>query len=137
MIYAVDFDGTLAETDYPRIIAPKIDMINALTMLSTLDNTIILNTCRHGEELNEAVAWCKEQGLIFDYINENAPEMIEKYGDCRKIYADFYIDDHNITFEEFKNFAIIETVEDEYRPQTPTQKSWLYCSLEEVIDSAE
>ena len=137
MIYAVDFDGTLAETDYPRIIAPKIDMINALKMLSTLDNTIILNTCRHGEELNEAVAWCKEQGLIFDYINENAPEMIEKYGDCRKIYADFYIDDHNITFEEFKNFAIIETVEDEYRPQTPTQKSWLYCSLEEVIDSAE
>ena len=37
---------------------------------------------------------CAEQGLIFDAVNENLPDMIEKFGgDSRKIFADVYIDD--------------------------------------------
>ena len=35
-----------------------------------------------------------EHGLEFDAVNENLPEMIEWYGnDCRKVFADVYIDD--------------------------------------------
>ena len=35
-----------------------------------------------------------EHGLKFDAVNENLPEMIEWHGnDCRKIFADVYIDD--------------------------------------------
>ena len=46
------------------------------------------------EQLEDAVAWCKERGLEFDAVNENLPELIELYGnDCRKINADIYIDD--------------------------------------------
>ena len=42
----------------------------------------------------EAVEWCRKWELEFDAVNENLPEIIERYGsDGRKIYADVYIDD--------------------------------------------
>ena len=48
--------------------------------------------------LDAAIAWCKEQGITFDYINENAPERVGTYGgDSRKISADVYIDDKAAT----------------------------------------
>jgi hypothetical protein len=94
MIIAVDFDGTLAVTDYPTIIKPIKYVIKFCKMVKHNGHTLILWTCRHGKELDEAVEWCKEQGLTFDYINENPPDKIAIYGDCRKVYADLYIDDH-------------------------------------------
>lgn len=40
---------------------------------------------------------CKEYGLIFNAINANLPERIEKYkNDARKIVADEYWDDRSI-----------------------------------------
>ena len=43
--------------------------------------------------MDAAVAWCNERGVVFDYINENVPENIDRYGgDTRKIYADIYVD---------------------------------------------
>lgn len=96
MIIAVDFDGTLAITDYPKIIQPITKVIEFCKNYQARGHTLILWTCRHGKELEEAVEWCKEQGLIFDYINENPPDRIAIYGDCRKVYADIYLDDHNL-----------------------------------------
>lgn len=95
MIIAVDFDGTLAVTDYPRILCPKWDVLSFCKREKACGNTIILWTCRHGEELEEAVTWCKKHGLKFDYVNENPPDRVAIYGDSRKVYADLYIDDHN------------------------------------------
>ena len=38
--------------------------------------------------------WCRKWELEFDAVNENLPEIIERYGsDGRKIYADVYNDD--------------------------------------------
>ncbi len=38
--------------------------------------------------------------LEFDTVNENLPEHIALYNnDCRKIYADRYIDDKNILID--------------------------------------
>lgn len=93
-IYAFDFDGTLAKTDYPTILEPNHSVIEYAKGLRNEGHTLILYTCRHDKELDEAVEFCKAHGLTFDFINENVPENIEKYGDCRKIYADVYIDDH-------------------------------------------
>ncbi len=47
------------------------------------------------EDLTAAVEWCKEHGLEFDYINENARECVEKVGamTAEKIFAHEYIDD--------------------------------------------
>lgn len=96
MIVAVDFDGTLAVTDYPRIVRPIINTIRFCKRRKSLGDTLILWTCRQGKELDEAVDWCKRLNLTFDYVNENPPERVEIFGDCRKVYADIYVDDHNV-----------------------------------------
>lgn len=55
---------------------------------------VLLWTCRVGDKLQEAVEWCREHGLLFDAVNDNLSEMVEKWGsNSRKITADIYIDD--------------------------------------------
>lgn len=96
-VYAVDFDGTLCGSVYPGIGAPNIALISHLIKRREQGNKIILNTCREGERLQEAIDWCANFGLGFDAVNENLPELIEFFGyDCRKIAADVYIDDKAI-----------------------------------------
>jgi hypothetical protein len=42
--------------------------------------------------------------MTFDAVNENLPDMVEKFGnDCRKVYADVYIDDAAVKPEDFVN----------------------------------
>jgi len=101
-IYAVDFDGTLAETKFPEIIAPINHMIDFCKELKKdRNNILILWTCRCGEDLAAAVEYCRDCGLEFDFINENVPENVEKFGnDSRKIFAHVYIDDKAVNPEE-------------------------------------
>lgn len=100
MIVAVDFDGTLAVTEYPTIISPIAKTIEFCKDRKAQGDTLILNTCRNGKVLSEAVDWCNAQGIVFDYVNENPPDRIAIWGDCRKIYADIYLDDHNILLSQ-------------------------------------
>ncbi len=91
MIIAVDFDKTLSlGAHYPYIGEPNTELISILNQLQALNHTIILWTCRESKELNEAVEWLKTQGLTPDYVNCNVPWL---GFDCRKIVADYYIDD--------------------------------------------
>ena len=54
---------------------------------------------REGERLQEAVDWCLAQGIEFDAVNDNVACMQEFYGNNpRKIFANEYIDDHNLVF---------------------------------------
>jgi len=100
-IYAVDFDDTLAITNFPLIVEPKINMINVCKRLRQKGNTVILWTCRCGADLAAAVEYCMQFGLEFDYVNEGTPENVEKFGnDSRKIFADVYIDDKSYNPEE-------------------------------------
>lgn len=93
-IIAVDFDGTLCENRWPDIGKPNYEMIAYIKNQQRKGAKIILWTCRAGSKLDAAVIWCNGQGLRFDAINRNVPEIIEAFGgDCRKIYADVYIDD--------------------------------------------
>ena len=97
---AVDFDGTLCESDWPNIGMAKQDMIDALLDLQKRGAVIILWTCREGEPLDQAVKWLARQGLKPDYINENAEYLIQKWGnDTRKVGADYYIDDRSVWLE--------------------------------------
>ena len=97
MIYAIDFDGTLCINEYPNIGQPIYKTIIFCKERKAEGHKLILWTCRSGKYLDEAVAWCKEQGLTFDAVNENLPEMIEMFdNDCRKVFADYYIDDRNL-----------------------------------------
>ena len=95
-IIAVDFDGTLCNDCYPKIGAPNLRLIYILRELRKKGTKLILWTCRCGEPLKEALKWCEYHGLCFDAVNENLPEILEKYGsDSRKIFADIYIDDRS------------------------------------------
>lgn len=97
-IVAVDFDGTLCENKWPEIGAPNTKLIESIKTMQTMGMKIILWTCRHGRELKWVLRWCKEQGLIFDAVNKNLPEVIEYFGsDTRKIFAHYYIDDKNVS----------------------------------------
>ena len=88
---AVDFDGCLAEDAFPAIGAPIQSVIDALKAKQAAGYKIILSTCRRSERLKEAVDWCAAQGIVFDAVNENLPEVIRHYGgDTRKISADEY-----------------------------------------------
>lgn len=96
MIIAVDFDGTLCEECWPEIGKPNLKLIGELIYRRSLGDRLILWTCRSGIQLTQAVFFCKSYGLEFDAVNENLPDIIEKYGnDSRKISADIYIDDRS------------------------------------------
>lgn len=99
-IIAVDFDGTLCENKWPNIGEPNKELIANIRCEQECKGTkIILWTCRSGRRLKQALKWCKEQGLIFDAVNRNLPEVIKYFGsDTRKIFAHEYIDDKNRLF---------------------------------------
>lgn len=90
-ILAVDFDGTLTEDHcFPQLGTPKKKIIELVKKYQAAGWIIILWTCRTGFLLDEAVEFCKEQGIYPDYINENAPYVVPNF---RKIFADIYLDD--------------------------------------------
>ena len=90
-IVAVDFDRTLSlDAQYPNIGRFNTPLYEALMKLRGIGWSIVLWTCREGKELKEAVEWCANNGLEFDAINENPPEVPFK---SRKVVADMYIDD--------------------------------------------
>ena len=97
-IYAVDFDGTLCENAWPEIGRPNESLIRMLIRTRASGDKVILWTCRSDDQLDRAVAWCKERGLEFDAVNDNLPEIIEAFGgNSRKIFANCYIDDLSVT----------------------------------------
>jgi hydroxymethylpyrimidine pyrophosphatase-like HAD family hydrolase len=93
---AVDFDGTIVDHEYPAIGKEKLFAFQTLKELERKGALLILWTFRHGTELNEAVEYCRQNGLEFYAINKNYPEEVFDGTTSRKINADIYIDDRNI-----------------------------------------
>ena len=113
-IYAVDFDNTLAVTRFPEIVEPKAKVVAAVKMLKANGHKVILWTSRAGKDLEAAVEWCREQGIVFDAVNEPLPEQMDRWGnDTRKVYADFYIDDKAMTVEALESIMdqVVDIVE--------------------------
>ncbi len=94
LIIAVDFDGTLCYSSWPDLGEPNEPLINYLKNRRHEGTKLILWTCRIGDALSRAVEWCSLQGLEFDAVNDNLPEIVAYYGtNSRKITCDWYIDD--------------------------------------------
>ena len=112
-IIACDFDGTLCEHKYPAIGEPKKNIINLFIKMRRSGYKIILWTCRGGEYLDEAIKWCKKFGLEFDAVNDDLPEIksFNKLPKSCKVYADFYFDDKNVTFDKLFNIYQAATYE--------------------------
>lgn len=96
LVIAIDFDGTIVEDAYPKIGKPRIFAFETMKRLQKEGHRLILWTYRSGSKLDDAVQFCKENGITFYAVNQSFPE--EKYDNSvsRKIYADIYIDDRNI-----------------------------------------
>ena len=93
---AIDFDGTIVEDDYPNIGKPRIFAFETLKKLQEDGHRLILWTYRSGLKLEDAVAFCKDQGIEFYAVNKSFPEEQFDYTKSRKIHADLFIDDRNI-----------------------------------------
>lgn len=93
---AVDFDGTIVEDQYPNIGKPKLFAFDTLRKLQENGHRLILWTYRNGKTLDDAVQFCKENGVQFYSINKSFPEEKFEPKYSRKINADIFIDDRNI-----------------------------------------
>lgn len=115
MTLAIDFDGTIIEDGcYPNLGPEIAHACRVMIKLKSCGHKLILWTCRWGKPLNDAIAWCKLNGVVFDAVNINIPiegeidlkdiprsiNDIEQYIDGKtfrspKIYADRYIDNRS------------------------------------------
>ncbi|MFO7575859.1 MAG: hypothetical protein R6W67_11960 [Bacteroidales bacterium] len=96
MKIAVDFDGTIVEHEYPGIGREKLFAFRTLKELEKRGARLILWTIRTGKELEEAVEYCRNNGIEFYAVNKNYPEEIFSDEVSRKINADIFIDDKNV-----------------------------------------
>jgi len=97
MKIAVDFDGTIVEHKYPKIGKPILFAFDTLKELQKRGHKIILWTYRSGKELDEAVEYCKKNGVEFYAVNKNyMEEEFENGKISRKIDAELFIDDRNL-----------------------------------------
>ena len=116
MIIAVDFDGVLVQSAFPKIGEPDHEMVDLVRLLiQKPDVEVVLWTSRVDQPLEDAIAWCERAGLTFDAINDNAPSNKREYGKLypngtRKIYADYYLDDHNMGYSRQMAIDIIKSI---------------------------
>lgn len=95
LVIAVDFDGTIVKNRWPEIGPWKLGARSVLTWLKSRSHTVIIWTCREGEEQQNARQHLLENNRsYFHYFNQNIPERVEQYGiESRKVSADWYVDD--------------------------------------------
>lgn len=105
MIIAVDFDGTIVEHQYPAIGKERLFAFETLKALQKDGHQLILWTYRYGNCLDEAVEFCKKNGVKFYAVNASYPGEEEDGFEGRKINADMYIDDRN--FGGFPGWGVI------------------------------
>lgn len=91
---AVDFDGTIVKSDYPLIGEPLPLAFRTLQRLQGRGFRLILYTMRTGELLENAIAFCRQKGVVFDGVNENPSQKDWQDPVSCKVWADLYIDDH-------------------------------------------
>ena len=109
---AVDFDGVLTfEDTYPFVSDNQIDVnfVKCLKDWQKSGGVVILNTARrrsNGTVQPALEALKRVCDFVPDYVNQNIKEGIKVYGDCRKIMADYYIDDRNISKDDFQHLVM-------------------------------
>ncbi len=120
---AVDFDGTIVEDAYPKVGKAKLFAFETLKKLQERGHRLVLWTYRSGSTLDDAVTFCKDNGITFYAVNKSFPEeeFDPKYS--RKINADVFIDDRNIG-GMLGWGEIYQTLLNEVAPIPPKKKNW-------------
>lgn len=95
-IIAVDFDGTICHNNFPNIGKFYENCSDVINRLQSKGIIVILNTCRCDKLLEQALTACSNNGIIFDAVNENYSKL--PFKTSNKIYADYYIDDKALIY---------------------------------------
>lgn len=96
-VIAVDFDGTIVEHAYPAIGREMLFAFSTLIRLQQKGHKLLLWTIREGQLLEDAVNFCRDNGVEFYAVNKNYPEEEFEPGvTARKLNADIFIDDRNV-----------------------------------------
>lgn len=98
MTIAVDFDGTVVDHRYPQIGKEKPFAFEVLRKLQRDGHKLILWTAREGQLLEDAVNFCRENGIEFYAVNSDGPAItnFESAGITRKLRVDLFIDDRSL-----------------------------------------
>jgi hypothetical protein len=99
VIIAVDFDGTIAEHEFPHIGPAVPGAIEWLKRWQEAGAKLILWTMRsndrqdeeHPHPLGEANDWCRTRGIFFWGVNANPDQWL--WTTSPKAYAHLYVDD--------------------------------------------
>lgn len=111
MIIAFDFDGVLVTDEFPNIGTKRSQMVDLCKEAQRNGIETILHTCRVGQPLEEAIAFCEAEGLEFTAVNDNTRGNVAQYGsNSRKVYADYYIDDKHIGYTEWSVIVKLEEI---------------------------
>ena len=124
LIIAIDFDGTIVEDAYPKIGKPMLFAFETLKKLQDDGHRLILWTYRYGDKLDEAVTYCKNNGITFYAVNKSFPEEQFNESMSRKIHADLFIDDRNIG--GFKGWGVIYQTLSNMHPTQPKKKKGIF-----------
>jgi hydroxymethylpyrimidine pyrophosphatase-like HAD family hydrolase len=106
-IIAVDCDGTIWKRDvkFPGCGTPRQEIIDQIKKFKKAGAVIILWTCRGSKTLEPVIAFCKEQGIVYDAINKNYKSFTNGFAK-RKIFAHYYIDDQMFSPEQFAKLDV-------------------------------
>lgn len=97
MIIAVDFDGTLHTGKWPNIGCIMPYAREKMQQLASDGHTLVMWTCRGGDQLTEAINWMLANDIPFHRVNDNCATQSAMYGNnSRKVYAHLYIDDKQV-----------------------------------------
>lgn len=91
---SVDFDGVIVTNNYPDIGELMTGAKETINKWHEKGHTILISTCRSGGYALSAYQFIINNGIQFDFFNENDPVLIEQYGsDTRKLSFDVAFDD--------------------------------------------
>lgn len=91
MDIAIDFDGTIVKHEFPRVGETLPKAIYWMKKFQEAGARLLLNTMRSENFLDDAVAYCRDNGIEFFGVNRN-PEQ-DSWTSSPKVYAQLYIDD--------------------------------------------
>lgn len=91
LIFAIDFDGTCVEHDYPNVGDELPHCADVLRALAARGAKLILWTMRSGTHLDEAVEWFSQRDIPLWGVNENPSQ--KSWTSSPKVFAHVYLDD--------------------------------------------
>lgn len=105
-VVAVDFDGTLVPDDFPNIGKLNEKLVYELLHGKYKDYKKVLYTHRSGQYLIDACNFCAQNGIYFDAVNDDVPEVKKALNrnpvDHRKVWFDVMIDDKMDSVDNYK-----------------------------------